>query len=360
MKQKQDKHKKEIFVISTLVIILIIILIYGYRRDNIKERQLSTMANEINKGNQKKDAEESLKKQKILDQIPGIVCWGDSLTAGAGGNGVSYPNVLQNLIKKDIYDIPIFNMGVGGEDTNTIIGRSGSVPFIVDAFSIPSDLSKVNIILKSSNGNSVAPLRQGDGGINPVIINGVEGTISIEQKSTTDNDAKYYFNRNTKGQPVSVNQGSQIITNGSKLYKDDIAIIFIGQNGGWKDANDLISQQKSIINTLGKNKDKFLILGLTTGTKNTRADLEQAEKNAFGDKYLNLREYLSTDGMKDANLTPTSEDTKAMNIGSMPQSLLFDKVHFNEKGYTLIGNIVYKQLVQLGYFDSIKNYLQEK
>lgn len=86
----------------------------------------------------------------IADKLPGIVCWGDSLTSGPGGNAMTYPISLQNSINNAIcsaYDpvsslsdeakslvnpddykisIPVINMGVGGETTNTILGRNRS------------------------------------------------------------------------------------------------------------------------------------------------------------------------------------------------------------------------------------------
>ncbi|WP_290092344.1 hypothetical protein [uncultured Dubosiella sp.] len=36
------------------------------------------------------------------ESIPGIICWGDSLTAGAGGDGVTYPNVISSELSSKI------------------------------------------------------------------------------------------------------------------------------------------------------------------------------------------------------------------------------------------------------------------
>ena len=44
--------------------------------------------------------------QTVQDYLPGIVCWGDSLTLGSSGN-VSYPSVLKTYLDTyfcDIYD----------------------------------------------------------------------------------------------------------------------------------------------------------------------------------------------------------------------------------------------------------------
>ena len=100
--------------------------------------------------------------QTVAQYLPGIVCWGDSLTAGSSGN-VSYPGTLQKYIDTylcDIYNfastienaqdysrldwdqytvsIPVVNMGAGKEDSATILGRSGVAPYVAGTdFEIP-------------------------------------------------------------------------------------------------------------------------------------------------------------------------------------------------------------------------------
>jgi lysophospholipase L1-like esterase len=41
--------------------------------------------------------------------------------------------------------------------------------------------------------------------------------------------------------------------------------------------------------------------------------------------------------------------------GATPKSLLNDKIHFNAKGYELLGNLVYEKMDELGYFKEIKS-----
>ena len=77
----------------------------------------------------------------VREYLPGIVCWGDSLTLGSSGN-ISYPSVLKTYLETyftDIYDfrstipnaedfarldwdsykvsVPVVNMGAGSEDS---------------------------------------------------------------------------------------------------------------------------------------------------------------------------------------------------------------------------------------------------
>jgi hypothetical protein len=294
-------------------------------------------------------------QKNVSEFLPGVVCWGDGLTAGAGGKGVSYPEVLEDLIADNFQDtMPVINCGVGGEDTNTIIGRAGGVPYIIaESFTIPPDTSKVKFVFTSSNGSPVAPLRQGDCGVNPVSINGITGNISIEQESYFGEDFSYNFSRGASGKPVEVKTGTPIYSNGSIQYRNFIPIIFIGQNGGWENNDELIAQQMSIVNFKTHNQDNFLILGLTTGNAASRASLETDLLNYYGDKYINLREYLSSDGIYDAGLEPTKQDLEAIKAGSVPPSLLSDSVHLNSYGYALIGRLVFERMVELGYFNNM-------
>ena len=158
------------------------------REQNLEFNRLNDLVNSV--------------KSAVNTYMPGIICWGDSLTTGAGGDGVTYPQVLEELIKENIIasldlskivnpsyrylaasaqlesltEIPVVNMGVGGENTDTILGRNGAVPFVVsESFTISEDDTKTEIHFTSQNGDKVAPLRQGDRGMESVIINGVKG-----------------------------------------------------------------------------------------------------------------------------------------------------------------------------------------
>ena len=69
---------------------------------------------------------------------------------------------------------------------------------------------------------------------------------------------------------------------------------------------------------------------------------------------------MSTDAMKNADLTPTQSDISAMEGGNVPPSLLStDMLHFNSDGYEIIGKLVYDRMEQLGYFDVLKDLLTE-
>ncbi len=391
MISKHGNMKKNGFAvaISLLCVFILIIFILTDRYENEKiSEQLSQSAEQQNV---EKDAlieqvsTEYNKDAAVLAEfLPGIVCWGDSLTAGAGGGGVTYPKVLETEIQKEICNqynlksqlngkatylidfsqykikIPVINMGVGGENTQTIAGRNGAIPYIVSqGFTIPEDRMPIELTFTSQNGGKVAPLRQGDRGVNPVVIGGIEGTLSIKQESYSSKEYSYFFTRTVAGSSKEIQPGTQIVTAASKKYTDYIPVIFIGQNGGYTDFEDLIRQQRAIIEHQTANKDRYIIVGLHTGTAESRNALETAMKNEYGAHYINLRDYMATQAMSDAGLIPTDEDKELMRKGSAPKSLMSDSVHFNGIGYELIGRLIYRTMDDLGYFKEANEALSE-
>lgn len=318
----------------------------------------------------------------IKQYLPGIVCWGDSLTSGAGGNSANYPQILESLIKKEIckkYDltsdldstfekhlnmkelsvkIPVVNMGVGGEDTISILGRNGALPFVVsEPLTIPAGKVPVAICFTSKNGQAVAPLRQGEAGVNPVTIGGIEGTLTVVQESYYSEEYSYCFTRSEAGEETTVPVGTEIITAASSQYLDYITVIFIGTNGGFSTPEDLISQQRAIIEHQIANKDRFLIIGIHTGWMEDRIELEEAMVKEFGNKYFNLRDYMAKHGMYDAGLEPSEEDIIDMLDGRTPDGITTDGVHFKPVGYTLIAKQIYKRMDELGYFNEVREAL---
>ena len=138
----------------------------------------------------------------------GIACVGDSLTEGFGGGGVSYPAVLEEKIREmlkktgkaegreaaerktaekgmsglsaDEDSYRVENLGVCGEDTFTILGRSGALPFVLEeAVRIPAGRERIPVPLKSPLCSETCLLVYGNAGVNPVRIGGAEGRLTL-------------------------------------------------------------------------------------------------------------------------------------------------------------------------------------
>jgi hypothetical protein len=279
-----------------------------------------------------------------------VTCYGDSLTAGAGGNGTTYPNVLSSLLGATY---SVINCGVGGENVPTIAARQGAVSaLITSSFTLPADTSTVevssdaNIRLKNSlNGYQIKPLMQGATTLwNPCYIQDVECTLSYNATGGI-----YSIKRNIAAASTkNIVANSILIPVGAKIHRKQFAsVIYIGQNGGYTNDAELVDYYKRMIDFSGC--DNYILIGMHSGTASSRASIELAMLNTFGARFLNWREYVSNYGLIDAGLTPTTADTTAMALGSIPPQLLSDSVHLTTASYTLLGNQIYKRFKELGY-----------
>lgn len=268
-----------------------------------------------------------------------INCIGDSLTAGTGGKPYS---VHLNKMLDTKYNGRFFcNMlAVGGENTTTILGRVSAMPYqLAESIILPANTDKVEAHLISSwNGSNVTPLIQGDVGIQFIIINGIKCKLSLDNK-------KYYINRIDNGStPITLPQGEVITTQAFYQSRYPYAnIIWIGTNGGWKDADDLVEQINTVVNTY--RSKEYCVLGIHfTAYKDKWSILESSMRRKFGSHFCNSRLYLSTNAMYDLELTPTNEDLSAMNNGECPPSLMSDGVHLNDNGYKAIATLIYRNI----------------
>lgn len=324
----------------------------------------------------------------VAAYMPGIVCWGDSLTSGSSGNA-AYPYTLQKYINTylcDIYDfrasvpnaanytwldwndykvsIPVVNMGSGRENTATILGRAGVVPYAVKtAFTIPAEAESVPIEIESAEGESVTPLTAGNAGVNPVTIAGVEGTLTLETK----NQARtYYFQRLSAGEAVEVEQGTQIQTASASEYQNYIHIVWLGTYDGFLNANELVKDVRQLLARQTQNTERYLVLGPCTYNGNWSAvggeslnAVDSAMMQAFGSHYVNVRSYLIEDGLSDAGKSPTRQDTMNLTNGTVPDTFRSDAggADLTGKAYELIGKLVYERMDRLGFFDEIREEL---
>ena len=320
----------------------------------------------------------------VAQYLPGIVCWGDSMTQGSSGN-ISYPSVLKTYLDTyfcDIYDfrstipnaeefsrlkwddykvsVPVINMGAGPENSYTILGRSGAQPFVLKKeVVIPADLSPVAVQLVSETGKTVNPLVGGDSGVNPVTIGGVEGTLSIDSASRMQTVKKYYFTRLEEGEETAVPAGTAVVTAATDMYRDYIHVVWLGTYGSFQSPEDLVAQVKTLLSRQASNPERFIVLGLC-GLESGSLSVDMLEAidatmmQAFGSRYINVRKYLIEDGLSDAGITPTKKDNSNIAAKKVPASFTTaSSAELNGKAFTLIGKLVYDRMESLGYFDEV-------
>ena len=270
----------------------------------------------------------------VVDYTTDLCFWGDSLTAGAGGSGTSYPSVCASELGITSFK----NCGVGGENANTIACRQGGDSLILK----PGNVNEYSLSeLTDIYGTQCNPLRQGSGSnsVNPIYINGVKCTLSISQTSTTDPNAKYTitgYNEPLLAETPVKFAGCDI--------KSKITIIFVGQNGPG------LAERLNIIDSIiSKINDKYIVMGLSSGSTASRSDEESQMLSKYGVHYFNTRNMLSKYGMSMMNLTPTTSDVNEMSKGEVPSSLRSDSVHLNANGYTALGKMLAQKIRACGY-----------
>ncbi len=313
--------------------------------------------------------------------MPGMDCWGDSITEGFLGDGVNWPDTFREILNErlirpireasgyDSLSTPIVrNMGVSTETVPEITGRRGAVPFVLpNDIVIPSEKTAVEIQLVSSDrGQVVKPLRYGDGsyggnGINPVTIAGVRGELTRVFDPGIDS-SRYYFERSEEGDVAYARAGEPVRTCSADLYSNDFCVVMMGANGGYQDAADLAVQFGKM--AAMQNNSRYLLVGMGCTPVDSGLLTPQEEAilaQVFGDRFISLQAWMSRNGIDYANyylnagIEPSERDLERMNAGYTPYCLLNeDGLHYTPDGYRVIAYMIFDEMDRRGFFDELK------
>lgn len=291
--------------------------------------------------------------QKIVKTI---VCFGDSLTAGAGGQGTTYESVMQAELG-DSYKV--INCGVGGESVYPITARQGGiVSFLANEVYLPKDKTEVEIGTKTDSGVhclkldgtevTLPLLLQGQGNsVNPCYIDDIPCNLRWSGSSYADTNGKYFLKSNKELSKIhKIVAKSPIYFYGNTLRNSHALVIWMGQNGGFNTVDELKELYKKVISHSGCSN--YVIIGLHGYNKTTEEDIEKQFKQEFGNHFIDWRNYLLTRALDDANITPTEQDLADINNGKCPTSLRYDQVHLNATGYTLLAKQILNRFKYLG------------
>lgn len=279
---------------------------------------------------------------------PDIVCWGDSMTAGAGGNGTTYPSILKTLMQNAGSTANTYNMGVGGETSPTICARQGGNPFLINVTGgiIPADTSPVTVTLEQIDGQTVRPLLQGAGSFTG-LLDGIPGTLNLVEPSGSSAswqaDNYYTFARTAAGTQITFDRPKPFYLDVAAPRLGDIHIIWIGQNG--PSTARAISDTKAMIQRMQALDKRYLVISKPTST-DADDSLFFAE---FGRRFVAARKYLVQYGLQDAGITPTAQDNTDIANGIVPTSLRADAVHWTAQGYTILANLLFNRIKELGW-----------
>jgi hypothetical protein len=282
-----------------------------------------------------------------------IVCFGDSLTMGAGWEDNSPDGVQRGYPEfiEEYSGIATINTGIGGDRCNEIFARLGSEPIVLNNITIPSDKTPVELgyplttILGREFKSDLKYNYHKPYKINPCMINGIVGELSQPEFQ-----GSYFFTRSEVGEQMVIDRPT-LLTTGQMIElrnPNDIYVFYVGQNGGYEDIDDWILQLRNAIDYLGC--EKYLVIMCQTNYHNLNMEKNYERfKKEFRGKFVDIRSYMIEYGLQDHNLTPTEQDLEDISNGVCPQSLkkAGDNVHFNYYGYKTIGKLVYQRLKEL-------------
>lgn len=267
----------------------------------------------------------------------GIICRGDSLTAGAFGEGVTYPGHLSTLVP----GVPVAKRGFPGERSKGIAQRQGSIPLVTTAaLTIPASGASSTFTMDQTALWTGPQGEQGvpDGSVLEGWLNGVAGRLSAS-------GGTYTFTRTTSGNAVDVPVGTPWLDAWESTRRDWNQIIWTGRNNISDTSQVLESTAKMVAyQTAGS----FVVVSITnrmtepsgSAGYNSIIATNTALASAYPENYFDLRKWLINNGLAAVGLTPTTEDTLAISEDRIPPALLAaDGLHFNPNGYraTAIG-----------------------
>ena len=277
-----------------------------------------------------------------------IVVIGDSQTEKKG-----YVEELQNRINRRAYTVVKFAQGGNG-----IVGMAmvqGGIGFYAEPFIIPAGTEAVEIIpyndLNSEGMEALGVLSLS--GLNTCEIAGIKGTLTTEYDEERGRLC-WYFRRAKKGKETKADYPAEIKTDAMN-YRGSILVVWLGTNDSYQQtdaealANHLITVLDCMIDYNGTNS--YIVIGLTSKCYCEVVDevnVRLAKK--YGRHFLDIRNYLLKYGLEDASITPLPEDILDIDNGEIPSSLRTDGVHFNDAGFRVIGDVLYRKGVELGYW----------
>lgn len=147
--------------------------------------------------------------------------------------------------------------------------------------------------------------------------------------------------------------------------EEDVLVLQMGDNGGWKDLEDLIDQYRRMIREA--RCDRYIIMSSSDdpddydqiwaytdepiGLEDTWYEARYRE--VFGDHLFIGRKYLIEHGLEINGLEETEEDRARAEKGNISLQLRnpeIDNTHLNEMGYRAVAQGVYEQGKLLGYW----------
>ena len=278
-----------------------------------------------------------------------IVCWGDNITQGvAMAKGFTYPQQLQGSIGSQYR---VLNAGVPGEMSDAILSRANAIEFCL-SIDVIFDKGEAQYTMDrnlfTEKGADIPLAYKGFGNevkLSNVIIGGKPYTIEFETGDAYDNGI-YRLTRKDTSKALTIPAGTKVkFDYSSQFDKIYCNIILIGANDGNVDAATIIKKYKKLT---ALNEKYIVIIPFYS------SDYSKEFKEAFGEKALDLREYMMKQAHKDYGVELNKLDEACIRKGMIPGAYNYQTARgssdLNELGYKILADQVYKKGVELGYW----------
>ena len=286
-----------------------------------------------------------------------VDCWGDSRIEN-GSAGTPMPTYLGQKLGAGY---TVNNYGESSQTSGEVAMRYGTneVYITLDGNEIPATTDPVDVttIICSTGDRFGYGNLYNLSGAKPVecYLCGVKGYLSITNISTKK------FTRAEEGSVVSVPPCSRawVVENDSDSH---VVLIWVGKNDqvsagdAWY-KKGILSNIKGMVGRL--NHDHFIILGDTNDTDDSQKQgtnwynrivgLNAELAKIYPSNFIDVRTKLIEDGLTDAGLTPTADDTAWIAVGCIPPSLMADMTHPNDYGKELVARYVYQFMQNKGW-----------
>lgn len=347
--KKINGHLKNSIAGVIIIVVLLALILVGLRMDSVKKAKRTL---DLKKESAILQQEEMAKQEdeEVFEEIDAdvkIVCWGDDLSDTNGKSSYTYE--LQRMLDNNGYSAKVINMNVPGDTTKDVMIRSGALRILLDnEITIPSAPALTEISISAEDGSELNFLKHGKNQTT-VRIGGVWGLLTYNESKNA-----YFFERKKSGDKTVVAAGTPVTPKDSIAYQDFFPIISIGMNGGWDDdVYTLIEQQQAVLDSCTYNQGNFFMLGYTSyGDKSSEESLkltEQALLNQWGSHYLNMRRYLSDEGvLNSSGIELGEQDLVQLTVGIVPDAVKRDKINLTESGSSIVGQLVYYAMEKQG------------
>lgn len=272
--------------------------------------------------------------------VQNISCWGDSLTAGAGGK--PYATILKEAMPDRAFNY----YAISGQQAHQIAARQGGqkIEVTLEGDSFNGDkavkIIAINNKFLSTGSNQNMYVSKGK-------VAGVACEITRIVDISSGSKIEVYTIKPLGATTVAVPDKSVFVPDESEITKFDTQILWLGRNDTPRfEQNRVTDIIQSCIDHIEKPA-RFAIIGILNGIEekigNENYDAITAINKLLADKYPD--NFIPStppteEEVKAINYTLTEQDKTDINNGTFPKGMFNDNIHFNNRGYYIIAKRV--------------------